>query len=135
MKSIRNPQLAYKVHKAKDGVFVARIPVLYLVAYGETRLEAMENLVAMETDAIKAEKKMGNPIPTYEESLEAIEKLTRGGARRDAGRKRTNLPLRSERVTIQFTLAEKQKLKKLAKRESKPVSTFLHEAFKKACLI
>lgn len=66
-KCFRNiTHLRYSINKPKDKIWKARIPTLYLIAYGKTRFEAISNLAAMESDALKAEKELGNPIPCYQ---------------------------------------------------------------------
>lgn len=117
---MNSPTLAYVVER--DGKeFVARCPALHISEYGATRAEALKNLAELEAETLEIEKELGNKIPTYEESLEALNSIQRGGRRENSGRKpkAANL-LRNKRITIYVSEAELEKINKLAKKAHCP---------------
>ena len=67
------PKLAYTVFK-EDDYYVAQIPVLNISEFGATEDEALKNLTKMEKEVFEIEKEHGNPLPTYEESVKALNK-------------------------------------------------------------
>lgn len=67
------PKLAYIVYK-EDDYYVAQIPALLISEFGATEDEALKNLVKMEKEVFDIEKEHGNPLPTYEESVKALNK-------------------------------------------------------------
>ncbi len=67
------PKLAYTVFKEDDS-YVAKIPVLNISEFGATEDEALKNLTKMEKEVFEIEKEHGNPPPTYEESVKALNK-------------------------------------------------------------
>lgn len=123
---IKAPKLAYTIKKAKDGVYVAKIPVLYLVTYGNTKNEAIKNLVEAEEATFRIMKEDGIKRPTYEESLDALDKIK--VRRKGGGRKPINeAKRRSVGLTIQITPKDKKRLSILAKKEKKTLSTFAYD--------
>ena len=67
------PKLAYTVFKEDDS-YVAKIPVLNISEFGATEDEALKNLTKMEKEVFEIEKEHDNPLPTYEESVKALNK-------------------------------------------------------------
>lgn len=113
---MNSPTLAYIVEKdGKD--FVAKCPVLHISEYGKTRADAVKNLAEMEAETLEIEKELGNKLPTYEESLNALNAIKRGGYRVNSGRKpKAEEQIRNKRITIYVSAAELEKINKLAKK-------------------
>ena len=117
---MKSPKLAYIVEK--DGKeFVARCPALHISEYGATRADAIKNLAELEAETLEIEKELGNKLPTYEESLEALNLIHRGGRRANSGRKpKAEEHIRNKRITIYVSEVELEKINELAKKAHFP---------------
>lgn len=127
---MKKPQFAYSINRARDGVYVAKIPALYLVTYGSTQEEALKNLIEAEALHIQTAKEDGIQLPTFEESVKALDEIKLKRRRHGGGRKSIEpSKRRSVGVTIQITKEDKKRLFKEARSEKKTLSTYIYDTF------